>query len=57
MSQTPVATTESTPGLAKAYDPRLVEPGVYDRWDDAGYFQPLSGRTGSRSWSSCRRRT
>src|SRR5215207_2760298 len=29
---------EST--LAKAYDPRLVETGVYDRWDDAGYFQP-----------------
>jgi valyl-tRNA synthetase len=26
--------------LAKAYDPRLVETGVYDRWDDAGYFQP-----------------
>src|SRR5918998_5910316 len=26
--------------LAKAYDPRLVESGVYDRWDDAGYFQP-----------------
>jgi valyl-tRNA synthetase len=31
-------TTESH--LAKAYDPRLVETGVYDRWDDAGYFQP-----------------
>ncbi len=29
---------EST--LAKSYDPRLVETGVYDRWDDAGYFQP-----------------
>ena len=29
---------EST--LAKAYEPRLVEVGVYDRWDDAGYFQP-----------------
>jgi valyl-tRNA synthetase len=27
-------------GLAKAYDPRHVEAGVYDRWDDAGYFQP-----------------
>ena len=26
--------------LAKSYDPRLVEAGVYDRWDDAGYFQP-----------------
>ena len=26
--------------LAKAYDPRLVETGVYDRWDDAGFFQP-----------------
>ncbi len=26
--------------LAKAYDPRLVEAGVYDRWDDAGHFQP-----------------
>jgi valyl-tRNA synthetase len=31
-------TTESH--LAKAYDPRLVETGVYDRWDHAGYFQP-----------------
>ncbi|MEZ4563421.1 MAG: valine--tRNA ligase [Thermomicrobiales bacterium] len=40
MSQTPVATSESTPGLAKSYDPRMVELGVYDRWDDAGYFQP-----------------
>jgi valyl-tRNA synthetase len=28
------------PTLAKAYDPRQVEAGVYDRWDDAGYFQP-----------------
>jgi valyl-tRNA synthetase len=27
-------------GLAKAYDPRLVESGVYDRWDRAGHFQP-----------------
>jgi valyl-tRNA synthetase len=26
--------------LAKAYDPQLVEAGMYDRWDDAGYFQP-----------------
>src|SRR5215207_1259930 len=26
--------------LAKAYDPRLVETGLYDVWDDAGYFQP-----------------
>jgi valyl-tRNA synthetase len=26
--------------LTKAYDARLVETGVYDRWDDAGYFQP-----------------
>ena len=27
-------------GLAKAYDPRAVEAGVYDRWDRAGHFQP-----------------
>jgi valyl-tRNA synthetase len=27
-------------GLAKAYDPRLVEAGVYDRWDRAGHFKP-----------------
>jgi valyl-tRNA synthetase len=32
------ATSEAA--LAKAYDPRLVEEGVYDRWDEAGYFQP-----------------
>ena len=33
-------------GLAKAYDPRAVEAGVYDRWDAAGYFAPVdrSGR-------------
>jgi len=27
-------------GLAKAYDPRQIEAGVYDRWDAAGYFKP-----------------
>jgi len=26
--------------LAKAYDPKSVEAGVYDRWDAAGYFAP-----------------
>ena len=31
---------EATTQLAKAYDPHRVEAGVYDRWDDAGYFQP-----------------
>ena len=42
MSQTidAPAATETTTTLAKAYDPRLVEAGVYDRWDEAGYFQP-----------------
>ena len=34
------ATTDTPVTLAKAYDPRLVEAGVYDRWEDAGYFQP-----------------
>src|SRR5919202_7089438 len=33
-------TTETALTLAKAYDPHLVEAGVYDRWDEAGYFQP-----------------
>ncbi|MFN8593224.1 MAG: valine--tRNA ligase [Thermomicrobiales bacterium] len=32
---------EETTRLAKAYDPRLVESGVYDRWDRAGYFAPV----------------
>ncbi|MDP9363351.1 MAG: valine--tRNA ligase, partial [Chloroflexota bacterium] len=32
-------TTEPA-GLAKAYDPRAVEAGVYDRWDAAGFFAP-----------------
>jgi valyl-tRNA synthetase len=32
---TPAETT-----LAKAYDPRALEEGVYDRWDAAGYFAP-----------------
>ncbi|MCC7024104.1 MAG: valine--tRNA ligase [Thermomicrobiales bacterium] len=42
MSQTTVEPTRSEPAgtLAKAYDPRQVEAGVYDRWDEAGYFQP-----------------
>ncbi len=42
MSQTiaaPVAPT-ARDALAKLYDPRQVEEGAYDRWDDAGYFQP-----------------
>lgn len=26
--------------LAKAYDPREVESGLYDWWDEQGYFQP-----------------
>lgn len=35
------AANAATPGgLAKAYDPRAVEAGVYDRWDAAGHFQP-----------------
>jgi len=37
---------EEPVGLAKAYDPRAVEAGVYDRWDAAGYFAPV-GREGS----------
>ncbi|MFM8530300.1 MAG: class I tRNA ligase family protein [Ilumatobacteraceae bacterium] len=36
MSDSP--TPES--GLAKAYEPGLVEAGVYDRWDSNGWFQP-----------------
>ncbi len=37
----PTAANAAEPGgLAKAYDPRAVEAGVYDRWDAAGYFQP-----------------
>src|SRR5918998_345538 len=34
-------------GLAKAYDPRAVEAGVYDRWDAAGHFAP-AGREDRR---------
>ncbi|MDQ3779803.1 MAG: valine--tRNA ligase, partial [Chloroflexota bacterium] len=33
-------TATETGTLAKAYDPRSVEEGVYDRWDAAGYFAP-----------------
>lgn len=42
MSQSTIdtPTTAADSGLAKAYDPRQVEAGVYDRWDDAGYFKP-----------------
>jgi valyl-tRNA synthetase len=29
-----------TLALAKAYDPAVVEAGVYDDWDSAGYFAP-----------------
>jgi valyl-tRNA synthetase len=35
-----IAETLASAALAKTYDPRLVEAGAYDRWDDAGYFQP-----------------
>ncbi len=27
-------------GLAAAFDPAAVERGLYDRWDEAGYFAP-----------------
>ena len=40
MTITAAAKPGAESSLAKAYDPRLVETGVYDRWDDAGYFQP-----------------
>jgi valyl-tRNA synthetase len=43
MTETLPATAEpdaAEPALAKAYAPAQVEAGVYDRWDDAGYFQP-----------------
>lgn len=29
--------------LAPAYDPRAIEQGVYDWWDDQGYFAPKDG--------------
>ena len=31
---------EPPAGLAKAYDPRTVEAGVYDRWESDGWFRP-----------------
>ncbi len=31
---------ESGAALAKAYDPATVEAGMYDLWDNAGYFAP-----------------
>ncbi|MCC6315888.1 MAG: valine--tRNA ligase [Thermomicrobiales bacterium] len=34
------ATPPSGADLAKSYDPRAVETGVYDRWETAGYFMP-----------------
>jgi valyl-tRNA synthetase len=40
MTTATATTTESPSTLAKAYDPRQVEAGVYDRWDAAGHFQP-----------------
>jgi valyl-tRNA synthetase len=42
MSQTIAepAASETRESLAKAYDPQSAEAGVYDRWDDADYFQP-----------------
>ena len=32
--------TPAAAGLAKAYEPAAIEPGLYDRWDAAGYFLP-----------------
>jgi valyl-tRNA synthetase len=42
LAPNPIAASAQAPdgGLAKAYDPRAVEAGVYDRWDAAGFFQP-----------------
>ncbi len=30
-------------GLTKAFDPKAIEQGLYDRWDAAGYFAPSDG--------------
>ena len=30
----------ATGGLDKAYDPAMIEAGLYERWDAAGYFRP-----------------
>ena len=43
MAETVTAQPASETRLAKAYDPRVVEVGVYDRWDAAGYFAPREG--------------
>ncbi|MBA3337903.1 MAG: valine--tRNA ligase [Chloroflexia bacterium] len=32
-------------GLAKTYDPHLIETGMYDAWDAAGLFQPAGDPT------------
>ena len=35
-----VLTTNDTTDLATAYDPRQIEAGVYDWWDESGFFAP-----------------
>src|SRR5262245_66305502 len=32
--------TMTSDALAAAFDPANVERGLYDRWDEAGYFAP-----------------
>ncbi|MGH2561977.1 MAG: valine--tRNA ligase [Thermomicrobiales bacterium] len=34
--------------LPPAFNPREVEQGLYDRWDEAGYFAPINNRPGRR---------
>src|SRR5215204_659510 len=40
MATTLTSTPSESTGLAKAYDPSMIEAGLYDRWDSAGYFAP-----------------
>src|SRR5215217_3909415 len=35
---------QKSSGLSPKFDPAAVEEGMYDVWDDAGYFQPRERR-------------
>src|SRR5215210_2365898 len=36
----PVKSSQNSATLAPSFNPKVIEAGLYDRWDEAGYFAP-----------------
>ena len=49
--------TKAGRDMPKAYDPKSVEPRIYDAWTRDGRFTPKIDRSKRPSPSSCRRPT